>query len=124
VHALLQLRRYIAGSEHITLADITLFTVLILFDDIFAYLFHVNHKLISAHPTIMNYLREIYQMPNVEETVDMEAMKAFYYEKYSNLIGHTIIPRGNDYFLSRLKQPHNRISSIEYFMQAFEAKTG
>jgi len=85
VHALLQIRRYIGDTENLTLADIALFTILVRVEAVFSTLFLVNNRSVLTHPVLLNYLREIFQMPNVDETVDLDATKSYYYRTYSHI---------------------------------------
>jgi glutathionyl-hydroquinone reductase len=56
---------------------------------------------------ILNYCREIYQMPGVKETIDMDQVKVHYYASHRNLNYYGIIPAGRN-FIQLLEQPHNR----------------
>jgi putative glutathione S-transferase len=58
-------------------------------------------------PSIMNYMREIYQMPGVKETVVMEQIKTHYYCSHPVLNYYSIVSRGPN-FIKLLEEPHNR----------------
>ncbi|TMW58109.1 hypothetical protein Poli38472_011697 [Pythium oligandrum] len=73
VEALLSTQRYLVGNVF-TEADIRLFVVLIRFDVSFVPLFKLP-KRIETYPNILNYLRDIYQLPNIKETVNFEHIK-------------------------------------------------
>jgi putative glutathione S-transferase len=55
----------------------------------------------------LNYCREIYQMPGVKDTVNMEQIKYHYYTSHPVLNHYSIVPRGPD-FVALLEQPHDR----------------
>ncbi len=96
--------RYLVGNE-ITEADWRLFTTMIRFDSVYATLFKCNLKLISSYHNLSNYLRDLYQQPGVNETVDMEYIKRHYYYSLTALNPSKVVPVGSgvDYAL-----PNNR----------------
>merc|ERR1712032_178870 len=106
VDTILQKQRYIAG-ESFTEADVRLFVTLLRFDEIYTVYFKTNTRSVTSTPSILNYLRDIYQMPGVAETVNMDQIKAHYYCSHPVLNHYSIIPKGND-FIGKLKEPHNR----------------
>jgi len=108
VDAILQKQRYIAG-DRFTEADIRLFVTLVRFDEVYTVYFKTNTRSVATSPAILNYCREIYQMPGVKETVDMEQIKLHYYASHPQLNYYSIIPRGPD-FLKLLDEPHDRNS--------------
>ncbi|KAL3905703.1 MAG: hypothetical protein SGARI_004332, partial [Bacillariaceae sp.] len=108
VEPILERQRYIAGDKF-TEADIRLFVTLLRFDEVYVVYFKTNTRSVANSPAILNYLREIYQMPGVKETVNMEQIKAHYFGSHPELNFYSIIPRGTD-FVKLLEQPHNRDS--------------
>jgi putative glutathione S-transferase len=78
VDAILQKQRYIAG-DRFTEADIRLFVTLLRFDEVYVVYFKTNTRSVATTPAILDYCREIYQMPGVKETVNMESIKAHYF---------------------------------------------
>lgn len=106
VESLLQNQRYIAG-ETFTEADVRLFVTLLRFDEVYVVYFKTNTRSVAHSPTVLNYCREIYQMPGVKETVSMEQIKAHYFTSHPTLNYYSIIPRG-DNFIKLLEQPHDR----------------
>lgn len=106
IDAILQKHRYIAGDTF-TEADIRLFVTLVRFDEVYTVYFKTNTRSVATTPSILNYCREIYQMPGVKETVNMQQIKAHYYCSHAALNHYSIIPRGPD-FLKLLDEPHNR----------------
>jgi putative glutathione S-transferase len=106
VDAILQKQRYIAGDK-MTLADIRLFVTLLRFDEVYQVYFKTNTRSVTHSPAILNYCRDIYQMPGVAATVDMEQIKYHYYCSHVELNTYSIVPQGNN-FMELLKQTHNR----------------
>jgi putative glutathione S-transferase len=106
IDQILQKQRFIAG-DRFTEADTRLFVTLVRFDEVYAVYFKTNTRSCTYTPSILNYLREIYQMPGVKDTVNMEQIKAHYYCSHPTLNHYSIIPRGSN-FVGLLEEPHNR----------------
>jgi len=86
-------QRYLAGSR-ITEADWRLFTTLLRFDAVYVGHFKCNLRRIVDYPNLSNYLRELYQVPGVSETVDMDHIKRHYYGSMLQLNPSGIVPLG------------------------------
>lgn len=71
-------QRYLAG-DRITEADWRLFTTLVRFDITYHGHFKCNRKRIIDYPNLWGYLRELYKVPGIAETVDFDHIKAHYY---------------------------------------------
>lgn len=71
-------RRYLTG-ERLTEADWRLFPTLLRFDPVYHGIFKCNLRRIQDYPNLWGYTKELYQMPGIAETVDLERMKAGYY---------------------------------------------
>ncbi len=97
-------QRYLLGDE-ITEADWRLFTTLIRFDAVYVGHFKCNLKRIADYPNLSNYLRELYQIEGIAETVDFEYIKRHYYFSHSSINPTQLVPKGpqQDFCL-----PHNR----------------
>eukprot|EP00529_Nitzschia_sp_RCC80_P021604 CAMPEP_0113483156 /NCGR_PEP_ID=MMETSP0014_2-20120614/23289_1 /TAXON_ID=2857 /ORGANISM="Nitzschia sp." /LENGTH=395 /DNA_ID=CAMNT_0000376695 /DNA_START=71 /DNA_END=1258 /DNA_ORIENTATION=+ /assembly_acc=CAM_ASM_000159 len=108
VEEILKKQRYIAGDQF-TEADIRLFVTLLRFDEVYVVYFKTNTRSCITSPTILNYLRDVYQMDGVKETVNMEQIKAHYFCSHPELNYYSVIPKGPD-FISLLEEPHNRDS--------------
>jgi putative glutathione S-transferase len=106
VDGILQKQRYIAGDKF-TEADIRLFVTLLRFDEVYIVYFKTNTRSVEKTPAILDYCREIYQMPGVKETVNMEQIKTHYFCSHPELNYYSIIPKGPD-FVKLLEEPHNR----------------
>ncbi len=105
IDTVLETNRYLCGSE-LTLADIRLFTTLFRFDIVYFDLFKCNRHRIQDYKNLSGYLRDIYQLPGVADTCDLEQVKKDYYSNLFPLNPGGIIPLGQD--LSYLLEPHNR----------------
>jgi glutathionyl-hydroquinone reductase len=96
-------RRYLLGGT-LTEADWRLFPTLVRFDVAYFSLFRCNKQRIADYPNLANYMRELYQMPGIAETV-----KARYYVinywSIARINPSGIVPKGTpvDY-----TAPHDR----------------
>jgi len=97
-------RRYLLG-DRITEADWRLFTTLIRFDAVYVGHFKCNIRCIEDYPNISNYLRDLYQIPGVKDTVDMVHIKQHYYKSQTTINPTQIVPKGPALDFSR---PHDR----------------
>ena len=97
-------RRYLAGDT-ITEADWRLFTTLVRFDPVYVGHFKCNIRRIADYPNLSGYLRELYQWPGVEETVNLRHIKEHYYRSHKTINPTGIVPVGPDLDLDA---PHGR----------------
>ncbi len=88
-------RRYLAG-DRLTEADIAMFTTLIRFDAVYHTHFKCNVRQIADYDDLWSYLRELYQLPGVAETVNLEQIKTHYYRSHTDLNPKQIVPAGPD----------------------------
>ena len=98
-------QRYLCG-DRLTLADIRLFTTLFRFDIVYYSLFKCNLRRIADYQHLSGYLRDIYQLPGVADTCDLESVKRDYYGNLFPLNPGGIIPIGPD--LTNLRSSHHR----------------
>lgn len=103
--ATLSTSRYLCGDA-LTLADVRLFTTLIRFDVAYHGIFKCNRRRIADYPNLSGYLADIYQMPGIAETCDIDAVKRDYFGNLFPLNPGGIIPVGPGW--DSLKQPHGR----------------
>lgn len=108
IEDLLSKQRFITG-DRFTLSDIRLFVTLLRFDEVYVVYFKTNTRSVMNSPHMLNYCREIYQMPGVAETVNMSQIKQHYYCSHPDLNKYSIVPKGPD-FEKLLKEPHDRDS--------------
>lgn len=97
-------QRYLAGSQ-VTEADWRLFTTLIRFDAVYYSHFKCNRQRISDFPALSGYLRELYQVPGVAGTVDLNQIKRHYYVSQRTVNPTQIVPVGP---LLDFDAPHGR----------------
>ena len=86
-------QRYLAGGK-LTEADWRLFTTLVRFDAVYYSHFKCNLRRIIDYPNLSNYLRELYQVPCVAETVSMDHIKRHYYGSHRHINPTGIVPLG------------------------------
>ena len=84
----------ISPATAITEADWRLFTTLVRFDPVYVGHFKCNLRRIADYPNLSNYLRELYQVPGVAETVNMHHIKAHYYGSHETINPTRIVPVG------------------------------
>ncbi|MEC4088101.1 glutathione S-transferase family protein [Pseudoalteromonas rubra] len=97
-------QRYLVGDT-LTEADWRLFTTLIRFDNVYHGHFKCNLKQIEDYPNLAGYIRELYQWPNVADTVDFYHIKRHYYFSHTMINPTQVVPVGPDIDYS---QPHQR----------------
>jgi len=99
-------QRYLVGDQ-ITEADWRLFTTLVRFDAVYYNHFKTNKKRLMDYPNLWGYTRELYQVPGVAETVNMDHIKYHYFASHRSINPTGIVPKGPeiDFML-----PHGRQS--------------
>jgi glutathionyl-hydroquinone reductase len=100
----LSTRRFVVGDTF-TEADIRLFVTLIRFDAVYVGHFKCNLNRIADYPNLSAYVRDIYQIPGVAETVNFEHIKRNYYESHRAINPAGIVPLGP---LLDFSRPHDR----------------
>ena len=86
-------QRYLAGGQ-ITESDWRLFTTLLRFDAVYVGHFKCNLRHIADYPNLSNYLRELYQVPGIAATVNMDHIKRHYYMSMLHINPTGIVPLG------------------------------
>jgi len=104
VEEILSTQRYLVGKQ-ISEADWRLFTTLIRFDAVYHGHFKCNRQRLEDFPNISNYVRELYQLPGIAETVDFYHIKRHYYYSHDMINPSRVVPAGPDIDYSR---PHDR----------------
>ncbi|WP_350562216.1 glutathione S-transferase family protein [Psychrobacter sp. CAL346-MNA-CIBAN-0220] len=87
--------RYLTGST-ITEADWRLFTTLVRFDSVYVGHFKCNLHRIVDYSNLWGYLRDLYQVPGVAETVAIDYIKMHYYGSHDTINPTRVIPVGPD----------------------------
>ena len=104
LESMLGKQRYLLGGI-ITEADWRLFTTLIRFDAVYFSHFKTNMRRIRDYPELSGYVRDLFQQPGIEETVNMEHIKQHYYYSHHTINPSRIVPDGPELNFSA---PHKR----------------
>ncbi|CAG73550.1 conserved hypothetical protein [Pectobacterium atrosepticum SCRI1043] len=104
LETILAKQRYLTG-EQLTEADLRLWTTLIRFDPVYHTHFKCDKYRLSDYPNLFGFLRDIYQMPGIAETVDMAHIRHHYYRSHGTINPHGVISLGPE---QDLNQPHQR----------------
>jgi len=104
LEAQLARQRFLTG-EHITEADWRLFTTLVRFDPVYYSHFKTNKKRLIEYPNLWAYTRDLYQVPGIAETVNMDHIKLHYYASHRWINPSGIVPKGPEL---DFWQPHHR----------------
>lgn len=102
--ARLATRRYLFGAAPVE-TDWRLFVTLIRFDAVYYVHFKCNVRLIAQYPNLSGYLRDLYQVRGIAETVDFDHIKRHYYRTHPEINPSGIVPIGP---LQDLRAPHGR----------------
>lgn len=93
IEARLAMHRYLVGNTP-TEADWRLFTTLIRFDAVYHTHFKCNLRRISDYPNLSNYTRDLYQVPDVAGTVNIDHIKRHYFGSHRQINPYGIVPLG------------------------------
>ena len=85
--------RYLMG-DRLTEADWRFFTTLVRFDPVYVGHFKCNIRRIADYPSLSGYMRELYQMPGIADTVVMAHIKYHYYASHRGINPTGIVPVG------------------------------
>ncbi|MCW8931433.1 MAG: glutathione S-transferase family protein [Gammaproteobacteria bacterium] len=91
----LSTQRYLVGNQ-ITEADWRLFTTLVRFDAVYYNHFKTNKKRLLDYSNLWDYTRELYQLPGIEKTVNMDHIKYHYFASHRSINPTGIVPKGPD----------------------------
>ena len=97
-------QRYLVGDT-MTEADWRLFTTLVRFDPVYVGHFKCNLRRIAYYPNLSNYLRDLYQVPGIAETVDLTHIKRHYYGSHGTINPTRVVPVGPEIDYAA---PHDR----------------
>jgi putative glutathione S-transferase len=97
-------RRYLVG-DHLTEADVRLFTTLVRFDAVYHGHFKCNRNKIAEDPVLDAYLLDLMQTPGFGDTVNMPHIKEHYHRTHRTLNRYGIVPAGPRLDWTR---PHHR----------------
>ncbi|MDX1525214.1 MAG: glutathione S-transferase family protein [Pseudidiomarina maritima] len=108
VEGILAQQPFLAGDQ-ITEADWRLFTTLIRFDAVYYSHFKTNRQRLIDYPNLWDYVRQLYQVPGIAETVLMDHIKTHYYSSHTMINPTGIVPEGPELDFN---QPHSRGSVL------------
>ena len=97
-------RRYLFGASPVE-SDWRLFVTLLRFDAVYHGHFKCNVRKISEYPNLFGYLRDLYQIDGIAETVDFDHIKRHYYYTHDDINPTRIVPIGP---AQDLVAPHGR----------------
>ena len=104
LEALLSRQRYLVGAR-LTEADWRLFTTLVRFDAVYYSHFKCNLRRLADYHNLSNYLRDLYQVPGIADTVNMDHIKRHYYVSITAINPTRIVPLGPELDFAA---PHDR----------------
>jgi glutathionyl-hydroquinone reductase len=102
--ARLATRRYLFGATPLE-TDWRLFVTLVRFDAVYFGHFKCNLRRIVDYPNLSGYLRDLYQIDGIAETVNFDHIKRHYYYTHDDINPTRIVPIGP---LLNLAAPHGR----------------
>jgi len=86
-------RRWLVGEQP-TEADWRLFTTLARFDAVYFGHFKCNRNRLEDFPNLSRYLHELYLVPGIAGTVDIDHIKRHYYMSHPHINPTRIVPAG------------------------------
>jgi putative glutathione S-transferase len=97
-------QRYLCGNQ-LTEADVCMFTTLLRFDSVYYSHFKCNVHRIADYPNLWNYLKELYQHPQIKPTCNLDHIKRHYYMSQTQINPTRIVPIGPEI---DFEAPHDR----------------
>jgi putative glutathione S-transferase len=88
--------RFLFGDVPVE-TDWRLFCTLIRFDAVYHGHFKCNLRRIVDYPNLQRYLEELYRIPGIAETVNIDHIKRHYYATHTNINPTGIVPIGPDW---------------------------
>lgn len=86
-------QRYLAGDV-LTEADLCMFSTLIRFDHVYHTHVKCNRRAIHEYHNLWNYAKELYQLPGITKTVNMDPIVRHYYRSHSDVNPKRLVPIG------------------------------
>ncbi|MBV8067342.1 MAG: glutathione S-transferase family protein [Candidatus Eremiobacteraeota bacterium] len=97
-------QRYLFGTSPVE-TDWRFFVTLVRFDPVYYGHFKCNLRRIADYPNLYGYLRDLYQIDGIAETVDFDQIKRHYYATHDDINPTRIVPIGP---IMDLNSPHDR----------------
>ena len=88
-------RDYLCGSS-VSIADIALFTTLIRFDPVYYVHFKTSQRHVYEYPNLWRFVRRMYALPGVSETVHFDHIRTHYFASHRQLNPRGFVPAGPD----------------------------
>ena len=107
--------RYLFGAQPVE-TDWRFFVTLVRFDPVYYGHFKCNLRRIVDYPNLYGYLRDLYQIDGIAETVDFDQIKRHYYYTHDDINPTRIVPIGP---LMDLTSPSDR----DHLLAAWEPPT-
>ena len=74
-------KKFLTG-DRFTMSDIKLFVTLIRFDEVYVVYFKCDTKMICEYPNIFRYCKDVWKVPGVKETTNMDHIKGHYFTSH------------------------------------------
>nr|WP_314417748.1 glutathione S-transferase family protein [uncultured Erwinia sp.] len=97
-------RRYLTG-DRLTEADLRLWTTLVRFDPVYVTHFKCDKHRIGDYLNLNGFLREIYQLPGIADTVNLPHIRHHYYRSHKTINPSGVISVGPAF---NWDEPHGR----------------
>eukprot|EP00471_Norrisiella_sphaerica_P003741 CAMPEP_0184490604 /NCGR_PEP_ID=MMETSP0113_2-20130426/18289_1 /TAXON_ID=91329 /ORGANISM="Norrisiella sphaerica, Strain BC52" /LENGTH=420 /DNA_ID=CAMNT_0026874555 /DNA_START=101 /DNA_END=1363 /DNA_ORIENTATION=- len=107
LESILSKSRFLLGDK-VTEADLRLLPTISRFDAIYHPFFKCTTRWVSSLPNVQGWLQDMYQIPGVKETLDLEQAKRSYYTNLFPLNPSGIVPEGPSVDVLRMLEPPNR----------------
>lgn len=104
-------KQHFLAGDYFTEADVRLFTTLLRFDPVYYGHFKCNLRRIKDYHSLYNYLKCLYQMPEIKETCHLDHIKEHYYKSHKWINPIQIVPLGPE---MDLDSSHDR-GAIGYY---------
>lgn len=95
LEARLSRQRYLVGRQP-TEADWRLFPTLVRFDAVYYSHFKCNKRRLTDYANLWGYTRDLFQIPGVASTVNIDHIKHHYFGSHNSLNPSGIVPKGPD----------------------------
>jgi len=96
--------RYLVGNR-LTEADWRLLPTLLRFDPVYVGHFKCNKRRIADYPNLGNYTRDLFQVPGVAGTLNLDHIKTHYYGSHGTINPTRVVPKGPEIDFA---EPHDR----------------
>lgn len=104
--------RFLISNTQFTWLDLRLFHTLVRFDPVYTCYFKTNQKRISDYPNLLGFIRDVYQIPAVKRSINMNHIKTHYYTSHPHLNTFGIIPFSNGAHLNVPSGRGDELSSL------------